>query len=120
MRKCLASISAHPGLHGVSLTKGTRIMVGDVELSGVYRLVLTAIPNDVWRAEISCYIEPPPLVAAYAEVKRGRRTFREWWRDWRRGERDVTDLSDSTTKHVKTRPTSQWWKPLTEQGTGDL
>lgn len=39
----------------VQITNGTKVMVGDVELQGVTRIVLTAEMDDVWRAEIHCH-----------------------------------------------------------------
>ena len=63
----------HGGAHK---THGTKVMVGDVELAGISRIVLTADVNDVWRAEIHCFAHAPE-VEALATLVRPRRP---WWR----------------------------------------
>lgn len=46
-----------------SPTQGTKIMVGDVELTGVTKITLIAEPNDVWKAQIECYFQPTDMTA---------------------------------------------------------
>lgn len=58
------------------MTQGTRVLVGDVELQGVTRIVLTAELDDVWRAEIHCHVHAPQ-VEALAQIVRPRLP---WWK----------------------------------------
>ena len=63
--------------NGYTLTQGTKVMLGDTELSGVVRIHLFAWPNDVWRADITVMCEPPELPAgALVEVAAPL----SWWR----------------------------------------
>lgn len=39
---------------GPTRTRGTRVMVGDQELNGVQKIVLTATVDSLWKAEIHC------------------------------------------------------------------
>lgn len=66
----------------VQKSQGTKVMVGDVELSGVTKVVLTAEVNDIWRAEIHCHAICPDEVLALAEL---RPVKRPWWRSLLRG-----------------------------------
>ena len=72
-----------PGESGLVETQGTRLFVGEQEVSGIQRVELVAEVNDVWRARIDCTItECPDLMAlaifhkpsAWARIK-------SWWRD---------------------------------------
>lgn len=40
---------------GVTPTQGTLVMVGDVQVKGVYKIELLADTNDVWRAVVHCH-----------------------------------------------------------------
>lgn len=102
---------------GVTVCQDTKVYVGGVELSGVYRLVLIAEPNSVWRAEISCYVTPTTIPAVEAIIHRHRRTMGEWLRDWWRGSREVTSLTSTATEHVATRPRVGGHQPEPTQGT---
>lgn len=48
---------------GTVMSQGTKVMVGDKEMSGVTKIVLTAEVNDLWRAEIHCYAQSTDLSA---------------------------------------------------------
>lgn len=66
----------------VQESQGTKVMVGDVELSGVTKVVLTAEVGETWRAEIHCHAICSGEVLALA----GLRPFkRPWWRRLIRG-----------------------------------
>lgn len=41
--------------NGAQSTQGTKVMVGDVEVPGVYAITLRAEPNDVWRCELGVH-----------------------------------------------------------------
>lgn len=60
----------------VHITRGTKVMVGDVEMQGVTRIVLTAELDDVWRAEIHCHVHAPQ-VEALAHIVKPRLP---WWK----------------------------------------
>ena len=82
---------------GPQVTRGTRVMVGDVALDHVTGLTLRADVNDVWRATIECIVAPPAelLAAAVFEV-RPPETFWSRFLRWVNGEpRDVTHLSST-------------------------
>lgn len=60
----LAKIIPNPSdSRAANETQGTRVMVGDAELTGVVKIELTAEPNSLWRAVIHCHVIPPELVA---------------------------------------------------------
>lgn len=80
---------------GFTRTQGTRVMVGDVELA-VSRIVLTAEPANIWRAELTVHaVELPEVLASVEHVtvhKLQRKgppwdeRLRVWWQRVRRGE----------------------------------
>lgn len=80
-------IQPKPPRDGVSLTMGTKVMVGDVELQGVYKIVLTAEVESVWTAEIHCHPSYIDMTAmADVSVKHAipiARRIRQWWRELR-------------------------------------
>jgi hypothetical protein len=43
------------------LTKNTKVMVGDQEISGVTGVQIFAYPDNAWRAKIECICEPPDI-----------------------------------------------------------
>lgn len=56
------------------MTQGTKVMVGDQELKGVVKIVLTAEVNDIWRADITCHFLAQPI-SALATIHYQKR----WW-----------------------------------------
>jgi hypothetical protein len=77
MQKVFAHIIPPDTSAELTLTQGTRIVVGDAELAGVTRVVLYADVNNVWRAEIHCLCAPPN-VCAEAVVTVAKPL--SWWR----------------------------------------
>lgn len=74
-----------PGPSGTTLTQGTKVLTpSGEELKGVHRIVLTCDVNDVWRAEIHCYVEPTDL-SAVSVIHRPSRWQRRmaWLRPFR-------------------------------------
>lgn len=65
-----------------NLTNGTKVFVGDQELTGVTRIVLTCDINDVWRARIDCMVQPPMDLQASAVIyfPTPWQRFRRWLR----------------------------------------
>lgn len=59
---------------GVHKTQGTKVItpLGE-ELFGVTEIRLTALPNDVWRASITCVVDAPDLFADCKVVHRQRK-----------------------------------------------
>jgi len=53
---------------GPQPTTGTQVMVGGVPMAGVTKLVLTAVPNGLWEAEIHC-LALPSEVGVLATIK---------------------------------------------------
>lgn len=97
MSKHLAKIV--PNIDGVRdvacLSRGTRVVVGDAELTGVTRIVLVADVDDIWRATIECHVEPPDelLASSVIRAKPKERWYSRVLR-WINGEpKDVTSLS---------------------------
>lgn len=64
---------------GISVTTGTRVMVGDVELTGVTKITLVADVNDVWKAQIECYFQPTDMTAAAFVYKPSVLQRLKWW-----------------------------------------
>jgi hypothetical protein len=58
MDKQIARIVVPAG-DSASKTQGTKVFVGDKELTGITRIELVAEVNDVWRARIDCLVKPP-------------------------------------------------------------
>lgn len=86
--------------HGPQMTKGTKVLVGEVELKGVCGITLRADVNDLWRATIECHVLPPTdlLAAAVFEVKPPE-TFWSRLVRWVSGEpRDVTALESEVVE----------------------
>lgn len=69
---------------GPNMTRGTRLYVGDVELQGVYHVVLSATVEGVWCAEVHLFPGAVPEVMTLANVHsywaRSRWVrLRNWW-----------------------------------------
>jgi hypothetical protein len=63
--------AAEPGLP--CKTQGTRILLEDgSELHGVAKVELTADPNDIWRAVITCYLGAAEFHGVHATIHRRR------------------------------------------------
>lgn len=68
---------------GLARTMGTKVFVGDQQVTGITRIELVCEVNDVWRARIECHIQPPADLSALAVVyfpSRWQR-LKKWWRD---------------------------------------
>ena len=59
---------------GPTLCQGTRLFVGEQELTGVTRIELVAEVNNVWRAKVECMVKPPADLLSEAVV-----TYPTWW-----------------------------------------
>lgn len=75
-----------PSRDGVMVTQGTKILTRDgKEIGGVTKVVLIGEVNDLWRAEIHCYVEGPEIsdlstfIAARFIPSRWQR-FKRWLR----------------------------------------
>lgn len=63
-QQMLRIVPQPPSDSGLTLTQGTKVLTpAGEELKGIHRIVLTCDVNDVWRAEIHCYVEAPDLSA---------------------------------------------------------
>lgn len=61
--------------HGeVTPTQGTKVFLGDTEITGIYRIEVTADINDVWRAVIHCHCHVEGITAEAEFVD-----TRSWW-----------------------------------------
>jgi hypothetical protein len=50
--------------------QGTKLFVGDQELTGVTRIELVAdVNDDVWRARVDCMVKPPADLKAAATIR---------------------------------------------------
>jgi hypothetical protein len=89
---------------GLTLTRGTRVLVDGQELKGVIRVVLVAEVNDVWRAHIECHAQVPVMPGMYMVVE--DRPPLTWWRRLLLRiagvSMDATDLGSSS--HTYRRP----------------
>lgn len=65
-------------INGVVITRGTRVMMGDTEVKGVTKVVITGEPNDVWRAEIHCMINMKTMAGMLIDIERSYHS--SWWR----------------------------------------
>jgi len=63
---------------GLTLTRGTKVLVDGHEMKGVVRVVLVAEVNDVWRAHIECYAQVPVMPGMGLVVE--NRPPMTWWR----------------------------------------
>lgn len=64
--------------NGVVLTRGTRVMMGDTEVKGVTKVVITGEPDDVWRAEIHCMINMKTMPGMWIDIESSYHS--SWWR----------------------------------------
>lgn len=86
--------------NGACLTQGTKVYVDDKELSGVYKIVLTAEVNSVWSAEIHCYPSVQELNTAGRVIYGGGTWLLRLLNKLFRIKRvDVTAISDSGRKY---------------------
>lgn len=59
--------------------QGTKLFVGDQELTGVTRVELVAQVNGVWRAKVECWAKPPADLLSEAVI-----TSPTWWQRFKR------------------------------------
>jgi hypothetical protein len=85
--KRVARIVPPPSKDGITITRGTKVFVGGVELACVTKIVLTAEINEPWRADISCLVRPPDVTCIadvdyrrFASISLWQR-FKFWWAD---------------------------------------
>lgn len=64
--------------HGFSATNGTKVLLDGQELKGVTKVVITGMPNDVWRASIECMVNVSAMPGILLEVVAV--TPLTWWR----------------------------------------
>ncbi len=68
--KLLRIIPPPAGTRGFVMTQGTRVETANgEEVHGVTKIVLTCEVDDIWRAEISCFVQPPD-VTCLADMSR--------------------------------------------------
>lgn len=63
--RIVAAEDADPKL---TKTQGTKVFVGDQELTGITRIELVCEVNDVWRARIDLMVQPPADLSATAII----------------------------------------------------
>ena len=65
---------------GPHRTQGTKLFVGEQELTGVVRVEIVAEVNDVWKANVECMVHPPYDLTAWAVVHYPTlwQRFRQW------------------------------------------
>ena len=63
---------------GYCLTRGTKVMLGDREVKGVTKVVITGEPNDIWRAKIECLVSITDMPGMAWLLS--HRTNISWWR----------------------------------------
>lgn len=56
-RQLVQIIPPEPDKSGIVLTQGTKVMVGNQELTHVTKIVLKAEVNSIWEAEIYCQVQ---------------------------------------------------------------
>lgn len=67
--KLIRVVPNPPSESGVTRTQGTKLMLGDVDISrGVTSITLHCEVNDVWRATIEANVQPPADLAAVATI----------------------------------------------------
>lgn len=70
-KKASVPIRIVPSIHngdGIHATRGTRVYAGNVEIKGIYRIELSCEVNDVWRATIHAYVQPPDEIIVEGAV----------------------------------------------------
>lgn len=68
----------HEG-QGPQRCQGTKLYVGDQELTGVTRVELIAEVNGIWRAKVECWVKPPADLLSEAVI-----TYPTWWQRFKR------------------------------------
>ena len=98
---------------GPQRTQGTQVvMPGGAPVAGVTSITLVCAVNDVWRAQIECYVIPPEslkviptMTVAHPRVVPATALRFSWWRAalirFAGGVVDVTDLDVHARKRVK-------------------
>lgn len=78
-RHLVRIVPAEPNERGYTKTQGTKVLIGDTELPGVYDIALYADVNNVWTATIRCHCQPPEVsVEATVEVAAPLSRWRRW------------------------------------------
>lgn len=82
---------------GVTLAQGTKVMVGDTAIPGVFKVELCAETGGVWTAKIHCHVRALPMEDLQASIVRHYKApiiwrLKQWFRSltgrhW--GERSV-------------------------------
>lgn len=90
-------IPSAPSEDGYQRTQGTKVMAGGVEIERVQKITITAIPGDLWKAEIVVIAEVPPLTAS-AKVMLKATSRLAWLFPFLRPRQvDVTTLKDESS-----------------------
>lgn len=100
MKNGIRIIPPRAGESGITLAQGTKVMVGDVEVAGVFAVTLRAETDDIWRATIECHAEPPAelMTATTVVVKRPENWLSRFLR-WVAGKpRNITHLASNTAE----------------------
>lgn len=104
MRGLLTIVPRQPDERtGLVLTRGTEVLLDGKKVSGVTKVVLTASPNDVWRARVECFVSLTTMPGMLVEVENAKPL--SWWRKMllRMAGVDVDEaLNDSESRYVTT------------------
>lgn len=91
-------VPPEPDEMGVTRAQGTKVYVGDQEVTGVIRVETAAEVNGLWVATITVYARPPKGVSYVGRVL--VRPFHRWWHRFLKPKVvDTTDLSDFARRY---------------------
>lgn len=80
-------------------TQGTKIFVGETELSGVVKVECLAVPNSLWEARITLQAPPPDI--SYVGQFFVRPARRWWHRFFKPKDVEITELSEIARRFGK-------------------
>lgn len=67
--------------NGPHRAQGTKVFVGDLQMTGVTRIELICEVGDVWRARIDCHVQPTDIDAlAFVYTPNLWHHIRRWFR----------------------------------------
>lgn len=92
MKNLIRIVPPEPSQFGWTQAQGTRVFVGDQEISHVVKIEALAEPNSLWEVTITLQAAPPevPMVGRFF-IEQPRR----WWRRWFKPRQvELTDMAD--------------------------
>lgn len=91
-------VPPEPSETGVTVAQGTKVYVGDQEVTGVIRVETSAEVNGVWLAVLTVYAQPPKGTSYVGRVL--VRPIHRWWHRFVKPKVvELTDLTDFAIRY---------------------